>query len=306
MKKKIISLSLAFCLLFNCSFAHSGRTDASGGHRDNKNVSGLGYYHYHCGGNPPHLHSNGICPYKTSTSSPAVTYTYYLPGTPSNNISVKLPTYKIYLNNQEIQSSYAQYPFLNYNNITYLPLTWDYCQALGINMYFDTYTYLYSSKLPVCESINVMLTDTKNKASYTAEKKSSINIYGDFIFSSADYPFFNFRDVIYLPLTYDISTKLNLSTVWDNNSGLYISANAVNNSTLLKAGEHFLPEGNYNIKLLNGSGALNIYDTKLNTPYAQKWIYFSKYTTKSYENLSITSENKMILSDDLLLLFIQQ
>lgn len=26
--------------------AHSGRTDASGGHRDNKNASGLGSYHY--------------------------------------------------------------------------------------------------------------------------------------------------------------------------------------------------------------------------------------------------------------------
>ena len=28
------------------AFAHSGRTDASGGHRDNKNVSVLGSYHY--------------------------------------------------------------------------------------------------------------------------------------------------------------------------------------------------------------------------------------------------------------------
>lgn len=32
--------------------AHPGRTDANGGHRDNKNVSGLGSYHYHCGGHP--------------------------------------------------------------------------------------------------------------------------------------------------------------------------------------------------------------------------------------------------------------
>lgn len=30
--------------------AHSGRTDANGGHRDNKNKSGLGSYHYHCSG----------------------------------------------------------------------------------------------------------------------------------------------------------------------------------------------------------------------------------------------------------------
>lgn len=43
--------------------AHSGRTDRYGGHRDNKNKSGLGSYHYHCGGHPAHLHENGICPY---------------------------------------------------------------------------------------------------------------------------------------------------------------------------------------------------------------------------------------------------
>lgn len=39
--------------------AHQGRTDANGGHHDYKNKSGLGSYHYHCGGNPAHLHPNG-------------------------------------------------------------------------------------------------------------------------------------------------------------------------------------------------------------------------------------------------------
>lgn len=45
--------------------AHSGRTDSSGGHHDYKNKSGLGSYHYHCGGYPAHLHTNGVCPYKS-------------------------------------------------------------------------------------------------------------------------------------------------------------------------------------------------------------------------------------------------
>lgn len=51
------------------SYAHSGRTDSSGGHKDNQNKSGLGSYHYHCGGNPAHLHTNGVCPYSSSSSS---------------------------------------------------------------------------------------------------------------------------------------------------------------------------------------------------------------------------------------------
>ena len=52
--------------------AHSGRTDSSGGHHDNKNVSGLGSYHYHCGGNPPHLHGGGVCPYSSNANTATV------------------------------------------------------------------------------------------------------------------------------------------------------------------------------------------------------------------------------------------
>lgn len=70
-KGKIIGIVVVIILLISVgitSNAHSGRTDANGGHKDNKNKSGLGSYHYHCGGNPAHLHSNGVCPYaKTST-----------------------------------------------------------------------------------------------------------------------------------------------------------------------------------------------------------------------------------------------
>ena len=49
--------------------AHSGRTDSSGGHKDNQNKSGLGSYHYHCGGYPAHLHSGGVCPYSSASSA---------------------------------------------------------------------------------------------------------------------------------------------------------------------------------------------------------------------------------------------
>lgn len=49
--------------------AHSGRTDSKGGHKDNKNKSGLGSYHYHCGGNEPHLHNSGVCPYSSESKT---------------------------------------------------------------------------------------------------------------------------------------------------------------------------------------------------------------------------------------------
>lgn len=72
MKKTVaafLALLLAICALTQVAGAHSGRTDASGGHKDNKNKSGLGSYHYHCGGNPPHLHNGGTCQYRSGTTA---------------------------------------------------------------------------------------------------------------------------------------------------------------------------------------------------------------------------------------------
>ena len=71
-KKKIISILLIILSIISIgvnAYAHSGRTDSSGGHKDNNNKSGLGSYHYHCGGHPAHLHNNGVCPYSSSSSA---------------------------------------------------------------------------------------------------------------------------------------------------------------------------------------------------------------------------------------------
>ena len=81
MKKRIFAI-LTICMviisLSLSAFAYGGRTDSSGGHKDNKNKSGLGGYHYHCGGYPAHLHSGGVCPYKgggsSNTSVPKTVY----------------------------------------------------------------------------------------------------------------------------------------------------------------------------------------------------------------------------------------
>jgi len=64
MRKKMIASLLFMLFAIMVAIAHSGRTDSNGGHKDNKNASGLGSYHYHCGGYPAHLHKDRVCPYK--------------------------------------------------------------------------------------------------------------------------------------------------------------------------------------------------------------------------------------------------
>lgn len=103
----VLVLSLA---LVATAFAHSGRTDSGGGHRDNKNASGLGSYHYHHG-YPAHLHPNGVCPYaqteNSSSVSPSSGYAEYI-STVRNNVT-------IYVNGEKIDAD----NFL-YNGTTYV------------------------------------------------------------------------------------------------------------------------------------------------------------------------------------------
>lgn len=71
MKSKIIKIIIFLLIIshipLSLVMAHSGGTDASGGHRDTKNASGLGSYHYHHGYGP-HLHPNGVCQYSNNST----------------------------------------------------------------------------------------------------------------------------------------------------------------------------------------------------------------------------------------------
>lgn len=175
MKKKIISLSLAFCLIFTTAFAHSGRTDSNGGHKDNNNVSGLGYYHYHCGGNPPHLHFNGVCPYKTSYTPSIQTYNYAPSATPtSTTVTVSAPapspqpvatvsgpskfeviktTYPIKINNQDISNFASGWPPFIYENITYIPMTSYLVNELNLKLDFNNETGLNLSNQQILSTV---------------------------------------------------------------------------------------------------------------------------------------------------------
>lgn len=76
MKKVRKYLMIVICIIIFpiTAFAHSGRTDANGGHHDYQNKSGLGSYHYHHGMGP-HLHPGGVCPYGGGSSSTSSTTT---------------------------------------------------------------------------------------------------------------------------------------------------------------------------------------------------------------------------------------
>ena len=90
--KKIFLCFLALLIIvivFIPTDAHSGGTDANGGHWDHS----TGEYHYHHG-KPAHQHTNGICPYddkkeSTSKKKNSSNSYYYTSNKSSSNDSEK-------------------------------------------------------------------------------------------------------------------------------------------------------------------------------------------------------------------------
>lgn len=96
------------------AYAHGGKTDANGGHRDNKNVSGLGPYHYHCGGYPAHLHIGGVCPYKSSISAPSESVYTYKPAIISEPEPKPEPIQNKYITYTDARAYINGYPIQTY------------------------------------------------------------------------------------------------------------------------------------------------------------------------------------------------
>ncbi len=142
----------------------------------------------------------------------------------AKEVEVLIPDYEVHIDNGSIYYKDSLYPFLNYKDITYFPMTYDYCHALNLasgytekdglfiafNPYYDN-RLIYP--LPIYET-------TKNKR----VNKAKIADYPIFVNgrkidnSKEEFPLLNFRDVTYFPLTYNFATEdFFLDITWENN-----------------------------------------------------------------------------------------
>lgn len=55
----------------------------------------------------------------------------------AQTVAVTKAPFPIQLNGITIDNQYAQYPLLLYKDITYVPMTWDYAQALGLDIHWS-------------------------------------------------------------------------------------------------------------------------------------------------------------------------
>ncbi|WXR60288.1 YHYH domain-containing protein [Peptostreptococcaceae bacterium AGR-M142] len=231
MKKQILAILLSLFLLgSNCVYSHSGRTDSSGGHKDNKNKSGLGYYHYHCGGYPAHLHPNGVCPYSTENTSSSVGYSSSTKTTNVTRPMATVPSFSVKLDGVDLNSSTSQYPPVFFNNVTYIPLTSDIITFFNFEYRWDENEYirltanLNSNSETVFKNSFTNGTNSKGQKVEISKSEKNLIINSNIIELKNTYPLIKANNINYIPLTSDVISKLNLTGSWNEIDGFILSS----------------------------------------------------------------------------------
>lgn len=236
MKKSRMLLTIMVLMLLLPTLqanAHSGRTDSSGGHNcsDASKKKGLCTgYHYHNGGSAGSSSSSS----SSSTSKPAATVQPSLlapaPKSQSNELKITIPAYSIHVNGQWIDNSSSKYPVFVYKDITYFPMTWNYTQALGLNISWNADMGLFISRditIPYHDQVELdrgghYVPGTQLNASYPI---FNIFINGTWLNNGAEtYPLLTFNDITYSPMTWKFAVEeLGLSIKLDEKDGFFIN-----------------------------------------------------------------------------------
>ena len=142
-------------------------------------------------------------------------------------INAVIAPIQLRINQKDIDGSRALYPLLFYNNITYIPLTYNLCRALGLE---STYDAVYGLKISPDMSIpleklqqDLLPEEAKDQSlgepAPSTRVVRAVYLAGQEIDNSKqEYPLILFRDITYLPLTWNfIHDILHIDYVFTNN-----------------------------------------------------------------------------------------
>ncbi|MCS7462303.1 hypothetical protein N0M98_19360 [Paenibacillus doosanensis] len=155
----------------------------------------------------------------------------------AGEVQVRIAAFPIQVNGQLINNRQSEYPFLVYNDVTYVPLNWDTVQELelrldwspeeGLQLYRSCCTNREweISALDKAPYKPVLTASNALNRSYTANVSTyPIQVYGQQVNNAeAPYPFLEFRNITYLPLTWDYAhRRLMMDLQWSAEGGLAV------------------------------------------------------------------------------------
>lgn len=134
------------------------------------------------------------------------------------------------LNGQAVDNAAARYPLLVYQDITYVPMTWDLCRFLGLETRWDGETRTLSidrsgERGPYVADTGGALRPGQAVAARTVDYV--VVVGGETVSGGdTDWPLLSFRNVTYFPLTWRYAVEsFGWDYAWDAENGLRIVSN---------------------------------------------------------------------------------
>lgn len=126
------------------------------------------------------------------------------------SVNIYLPSFKVEINDVEMDNTYSKYPFIVYQDITYFPMTYSGCRFLGLETgWQNKTTELSIGKTGVtaayCPYTGTARNAVKNQADIV---RFTVTVNGKTIDNSREsYPLLMFRNVTYFPMTWRFCVK---------------------------------------------------------------------------------------------------
>jgi len=143
-----------------------------------------------------------------------------------NKEEVEVYNKGIYFNGEKLINSYSVYPFFEYRNIVYMPLTVEISKIAGFEIIWDEEAKTISivPNDPVLNNYEEQWIKHEWKTIGVTPSATRINIF-EKKYESEAYPIFNFNYISYIPLTYStINDFLGWDMYYNQYTGIYISS----------------------------------------------------------------------------------
>lgn len=140
----------------------------------------------------------------------------------ANIEEAEIVDYRVFIDDREVDIISSEYPILNYDDMTYMPLASDFVYGLGLSIEFDSETGLTIDKRNTKGRFNQKFLTGSNILS----SKVDVNLYdrpvsieGEIIDESNEtYPLLVYKDIIYFPLSKTYREAFELVPYWDKDT----------------------------------------------------------------------------------------
>ncbi len=224
----------------------------------------------------------------------------------SSSVKVQIAPFYTQINDISIYNSGVKYPLILYKDVTYIPLTYYLSIELGLVSGYDSDEGFYIVRDPsgVDETLlpenPIDLFGGYAKNSYGKQYDAVIPDYPVYLCGrnindiNSEYPVLNFRDITYLPMTYEIAVdELNFNLRWSYEQySLYIdSYNGMNGGIYLTD----MSEEKMNFQKLVTVYREYLHDEKTGAMgYERLYDYYAQYTFDAEKDELLTLENTSV------------